>query len=408
MIELEVADLVVIAERTLRMNTGEVLELLDPAAAEQALILARSECAGGEPAAPAAALLDALLRHQPVPRGGRQVALAAMLQFLALNGWQLDPYPPDQLAAVVAELADGRRNVSSVSAWLKPRLIPISAARETKETSMRSRVPLSVRLKKATGRTHPKGMFTRFTDQARRAVQLAQEEARLLRHNYVGTEHLLLAVLYQGEGVAAEALQSLLISREAVRSQVEEIIGVGGSPSDPGHLPVTPRLKKVLELSLREAMRLGHNQVGTEHVLLGIIREGQGVAAQILVGLGANLPDARERVRAMLQARDEAEAQARGPEIASELVDVSEQLTDVRRQKETAFADGQSGLAAVLRDRERDLLAEQASLELKLTASGDVTALMAENQRLLDEADRLRDLLRQHGIEPDGGSARSA
>jgi hypothetical protein len=408
MIELEVADLVVIAERTLRMNTSEVLDLLDPAAAEQALTVARPGCAGGEPAAPAAALLDALLRHRPVRRGGRQVALAATLQFLALNGWQLDPYPPDQLAAVVAELADGTRDVSSVSAWLKPRLIRMPASPEMTETSMRPRVPLSTRLKKATTRVQPRGMFNRFTGQARRAVHLAQEEARLLRHSYVGTEHLLLALLYQGEGVAAEALQSLLISRENVRGQVEEIIGLGASPPAPGHLAVTPRFRKVLELSLREAMRLGHHQIGTEHVLLGIIREGKGLAAQILVRLGADLPGTRERVLALLQAQEEAESQARAPQVASELVDVSEQLTDVRRQKETAFADGQFGIAAVLRDRERDLLAEKASLELKLTASGELTALITENHRLLADADRLRDLLRQHGIEPDGGSARSA
>ena len=125
-------------------------------------------------------------------------------------------------------------------------------------------------------------MFERFTDRARRVVVLAQEEARLLNHNYIGTEHILLGLIHEGEGVAAKALESLGISLEAVRSQVEEIIGQGGS-SPSGHIPFTPRAKKVLELSLREALQLGHNYIGTEHILLGLIREGEGVAAQVLV-----------------------------------------------------------------------------------------------------------------------------
>ena len=131
-------------------------------------------------------------------------------------------------------------------------------------------------------------MFERFTDRARRVVVLAQEEARLLNHNYIGTEHILLGLIHEGEGVAAKALESLGISLEAVRSQVEEIIGQGGS-SPSGHIPFTPRAKKVLELSLREALQLGHNYIGTEHILLGLIREGEGVAAQVLVKLGADL-----------------------------------------------------------------------------------------------------------------------
>src|SRR5579884_2903355 len=119
-------------------------------------------------------------------------------------------------------------------------------------------------------------MFERFTDRARRVVVLAQEEARMLNHNYIGTEHILLGLIHEGEGVAAKALESLGISLEAVRQQVEEIIGQGQqAPS--GHIPFTPRAKKVLELSLREALQLGHNYIGTEHILLGLIREGEGV-----------------------------------------------------------------------------------------------------------------------------------
>src|SRR5258706_11003925 len=142
-------------------------------------------------------------------------------------------------------------------------------------------------------------LFDRFTDRAGRVVVLAQEEARLLNHNYIGTEHILLGLIHEGEGVAAKALESLGISLEAVRHQVEEIIGQGGS-SPSGHIPFTPRAKKVLELSLREALQLGHNYIGTEHILLGLIREGEGVAAQVLVKLGAPLSRVRQQVIQLL------------------------------------------------------------------------------------------------------------
>jgi ATP-dependent Clp protease ATP-binding subunit ClpC len=142
-------------------------------------------------------------------------------------------------------------------------------------------------------------MFERFTDRARRVVVLAQEEARMLNHNYIGTEHILLGLIHEGEGVAAKALESLGISLEGVRNQVEEIIGQGQqAPS--GHIPFTPRAKKVLELSLREALQLGHNYIGTEHILLGLIREGEGVAAQVLVKLGADLNRVRQQVIQLL------------------------------------------------------------------------------------------------------------
>ena len=152
-------------------------------------------------------------------------------------------------------------------------------------------------------------MFERFTDRARRVVVLAQEEARMLNHNYIGTEHILLGLIHEGEGVAAKALESLGISLEAVRQQVEEIIGQGQqAPS--GHIPFTPRAKKVLELSLREALQLGHNYIGTEHILLGLIREGEGVAAQVLVKLGADLNRVRQQVIQLLHGYQGKEPQA--------------------------------------------------------------------------------------------------
>ena len=142
-------------------------------------------------------------------------------------------------------------------------------------------------------------MFERFTHRARRVVVLAQEEARLLNHNYIGTEHVLLGLVREEEGVAAKALESLGISLEKVRRQVEVIVGRGATPPS-GHIPFTPRGKRVLELSFREALQLGHDYIGTEHILLGLLREGEGVGAQALVGLGVDLGTARQKVVELL------------------------------------------------------------------------------------------------------------
>ena len=142
-------------------------------------------------------------------------------------------------------------------------------------------------------------MFERFTDRSRKVVVFAQEEARLLNHNYIGTEHVLLGLVREGEGIGANALGAMGIALTDVRSEVEAIIGRGQAPST-GHIPFTPRAKKVLELSLREALQLGHNYIGTEHILLGLIREGEGVAAQVLEKLGANLDRVRQIVLQLL------------------------------------------------------------------------------------------------------------
>ena len=145
-------------------------------------------------------------------------------------------------------------------------------------------------------------MFERFTEKARRVVVYAQEEARMLNQNYIGTEHLLLGLIREQDGVAAKALQSLNISLEDVHAQVEDLIG-RGTFVPTGHIPFTPRAKKVLELSLREALQLGHNYIGTEHILLGLIREGEGVAAQVLLNLGADLEKVRSAVIQLLTGR---------------------------------------------------------------------------------------------------------
>jgi ATP-dependent Clp protease ATP-binding subunit ClpA len=155
-------------------------------------------------------------------------------------------------------------------------------------------------------------MFERFTDRARATVVHAQEEARLLRHNYIGTEHILLGLIRESEGLAAKALSALGVSLEGVRQQVTEIIGEG-EEAPGGHIPFTPRAKKVLELSLREALQLKHNYIGTEHILLGLVREGEGVAAQVLVNLGADLVRVRQEVtRHLAGLGEDSSAEAQG------------------------------------------------------------------------------------------------
>jgi ATP-dependent Clp protease ATP-binding subunit ClpC len=172
-------------------------------------------------------------------------------------------------------------------------------------------------------------MFERFTDRARRVVVLAQEEARLLNHNYIGTEHLLLGLIREDQGVAARALASLGVGLDTVREQVEEIIGKGKrTPS--GHIPFTPRSKKVLELSLREALDLGHDYIGTEHILLGLMREGEGVAAQVLVRLGCDLNRVRQQVIRLTQ---DAEGGAARRAAATEVTEVTVVAEEILRRR---------------------------------------------------------------------------
>jgi ATP-dependent Clp protease ATP-binding subunit ClpA len=285
-------------------------------------------------------------------------------------------------------------------------------------------------------------MFERFSDRARRVVVLAQDEARMLNHNYIGTEHILLGLIHEGDGVAAKALESLGISLDAVRQQVEEIIGQGQqAPS--GQIPYTRRAKKVLELSLREALALGHNYIGTEHILLGLIREGDGVAAQVLVALGCDLNRVRQRVIQLLHGRQGKQApklrsagmrpgRARGrmrglgAEIyeraelivsqlsaieqrvgaGPEVGDLERQIEQVRREKETAAAAEDYENAAALRDRERQLRAEKAARQAEWTAAHPELSSVAEGlHRLSDEVRRLRDLLQELGIDPEDGAA---
>jgi len=280
-------------------------------------------------------------------------------------------------------------------------------------------------------------VFERFTDRAQRVVVLAQEEARTLNHNYIGTEHLLLGLVREGEGVAAKALESLGISLDEVRQQVEEIIGQG-QEAPPGHIPFTPRAKKVMELAQREANDLGHSYIGTEHLLLGLAREGEGVAAQVLVKLGADLARARQQTiqllhgpagsvvlrqgrrlgsRARARLLDDALARidALDRRIAAierwvgmrpDLGALDDQIAQVRREKEPAIDAQDFETAAALRDKEKELLATRASREKEwTTTAADRLSLAEELARVNAELQRLRAVLRQHGIEPGNGAA---
>jgi hypothetical protein len=347
---LDLADLVVVASRTLGLEPEEALASseFDLAAAEQVLAEAGRD---NVPQRSAAVLLHGLVTRRAFGRRSDEVALMAALQLLALNHWTGDLGPPAAVRKLLDRVAAGDADVDEVTAWL------YGYRPETGEWSVVGRVGRARRLRRTRRGEERGAMFERFTNRARRVVVLAQEEARLLNHNYIGTEHLLLGLVHEGEGVAARALESLDVSLEAVRGEVEEIIGKGKhAPS--GHLPFSPRAKKVLELSLREARQLRCNYIGTEHILLGLVREGEGVAAKVLLTLGADLPRVRQQVVQLL-------------------------------------AEGRVEAEEVEEDLEAEIVAA-------------IDTVFAENRDLRREVRRLRELLRSHGIEPDGGESRSA
>jgi Clp amino terminal domain, pathogenicity island component/UvrB/uvrC motif len=281
-------------------------------------------------------------------------------------------------------------------------------------------------------------MFERFTDRARRVVVLAQEEARMLEHGYIGTEHLLLGLIHEGDGVAAKALEAMEIDLDTVRRQVEAIIGRGEHPQS-GHIPFTPRAKRVLELSLHESDQLGHRYIGTEHILLGLVREGDGVAAQVLVKLGADLNNVRQEVIQQLHGRTVENPgeggiwrRARGARAGAiedvlarfdaidlrlaaierwvgmgpDVRDAEAEIAQLRRDKESAIDAQDFETAAALRDREKRLLHDKDRKEKSWAAdTGDGLSLAEDFGRLSAELDRLRAILRDHDIEPEAGGA---
>ena len=279
-------------------------------------------------------------------------------------------------------------------------------------------------------------MFERFTDQSRRAVVLAQEEARRLNHNYIGTEHLLVGLQHEGRGAAAKALKSMDITLDAVRAEIETLVGRGQQPPA-GHVAFTPPAKKCLELSLREALQLGDNYIGTGPLLLGLISKDDCVAVQILGRLGADLGQLRAWVTREIQARPEVHGAPQlypqriqvsstvqglldtiderlsaierhlgvSPVVPDELRRRDEEIARVRREKEGAIEGQDFEAAAALREKERELLTERARAAEGLTAGrepgGESSERPDELAQSRAEVARLRALLHAHEIDPD-------
>jgi len=327
-------DVLAVAAHVLRRDSASVVRQTALDAVEQTLAEVR-DAAYDDPALAAAALLSGLVRRRPFPALNRTIAVACTLQLLALNGCDLRLEPVDETDSLLDKVVADGLPVAVLADELRTRMMRLRGSRRDRRR----------------GEDTP--MFERFTDQAREAVSLAQQEAVALRHDHIGTEHVLLGLVHEGGGLATRVLEQLGISLSAVRAQVEQTAGSGqGSPA--GHIPFTPRAKKALELALREALQLGHSYIGTEHLLLGLIREGHGVAAQVLVRLGASLGEVRAEV--IRQLGSGAHDAVAGP----------------------SHDDG----------RRSHLMAE-------------IGAVLDENDRLHREVARLRRLLHDHGLDAD-------
>ena len=407
MTPLDLPGLIVIAGRTLGLDTPELFGLLDLPAAEQAIAEADPAASRGDLAAGAAALLSALLRHHPWDRGNDEVAVAAMTMFLAINDWQADLDPPEAACAIIAATASGSLPTADLAAWLAPRLTPGELADHepradqeprAKEVPMQNWLPGRGRAsRKRAGRgSTARELFPRFTPQARSAIVAAQSEARLLQHNYIGTEHLLLGLLDDGETLAMRALQASGISQQAAREKILAIIG-HGQEEPAGHIPFTPRSKKVLELSLREATAQDQIYIGTEHVLLALLREGRGLACQVLHELGADTPGLRHQIQVLSGHRQVPDVVTVPP---PGIHDYDVRIAQARQDKDAAIDAGEHERAAAARGSEKELLAERDRLIADWVAGVDVANLGRELDRLRDEVRRLQELLLQHGIEP--------
>ena len=437
MTPIDLGALVVIAARALEVDVPAVLDLLDVAAAEAALAeAARAEAdpAGAPPApgldpetraaARAAALLSALVGHRPLARGNEQVAVLATVTFLTVNGWQVDLEPARNTAAVVAGLAAGRWSAGDLTTWLSPRIsgsgasqaprpapetpqetpahqTPAheAAAHQTRTPSPAKEAPMHGWLPNLRRTSRLKGdlMFRRFSPRAREVIISAQQEARALHHNYIGTEHILLGLLHDREGMAGRALHALGITPETVREQILDIIGEGHQ-EPAGHIPFTPRAKKVLELAVREAVHLGHLYVGTEHILLGLVREGDGVSWQVLSRLGATAPKVRDQVLELVSQDRRTPHEVIAP---PGIRDYDTRIELARQAKDAAVDAKDFDRAAAARESEKELVAGRDRLIAQWSAGVDVATLGRELDWLRDEVNRLQGLLLQNGIEPD-------
>jgi hypothetical protein len=354
---LDLYDVLAVAARVMRCDPDAAIRRTDLEVVGQVLMDVTSPLWRDELAESAAVLLSGLVRRRPFAGPNRTIAIAVVLQLAGVNGADLELEPVEELDDLLDRIKDDRVATPEVVKVLGGRLRPREATAVSVSTFGRQN---KVRCEEV-------GMFEKFTERAQRVMVLAQEEARTLSHNYIGTEHLLLGILAEGEGVAAKSLATLGISTAAVRASVVETIGRGETePSN--NVPFTPRAKKVLELSNREALHLGHAYLGTEHLLLGLIREGKGVAAQVLVKLGVDLPKLQQQVLNWLDRRQRAESAVAG-----------------------FLAEGS----------EHSGTFSWATPGRRLHLLGELKSLLDENERLHQEVARLRDKLRQNNVDPD-------
>ena len=336
---LDLYDVLAVAARVWRVDAETAIRRTDLEAVETALAIARmtNDLTGA-----LGALLVRFVHDRPFEGGNRVVSMAVLLQLAGQNGSDLELEPVEELDDLLDRIKDGRAAGPEIVELIQHRLVFRAFSNEV--------------------HCYPEEgeMFEKFSERARRVMVLAQEEARTLDHDYIGTEHILIAIAHEGEGLAAKVLANLNISETAVRATALEIVG-RGTKAPPGHIPFTPRSKRVLEYSLREALQLGNNYIGTEHILLGIIQDGEGVAAQVLVKLGADLPKLR-------------------------------QLLLNRQRSESVVSDFLAG------DGEPFLMKMPGRKHYLL---GELENLLDENDRLYEQVRRLRDVLRQHNIDPD-------
>jgi prophage maintenance system killer protein len=351
---LNLYDVLAVAARVMDCDSGRVVRRTDLDLIDQVLAEARS--GPGDLADATAVLLCGLVRHRPFSGPNRLIAVAVTLQLVTLNNADLELEPVEEFDSLLDQISAGEATAAWVAQRLRQRLGPehiatVIVADFSEEAVFWEEID----------------MFERFSERARRAMVLAQDEARALNHDYIGTEHVLLGLIQEGDGVGAKALANAGISAPAVRAVIKETIG-RGHDQPRGHIPFTPRTKTVLELSHRESMQLGQGYIGTEHILLGLVREGEGVAAQCLTKLGADLDKLRQQVVDLLGHRDRGEALVRGF------------LTE--------GAEHSGNLPWAAAGRRHHLMAELASL-------------FDENERLNGEVARLRQTLRRHDLDPD-------
>lgn len=317
---LTMAEVLAVATYVLRRDSTTVAARTDLAALELAV---GEQTGAGDTATAAAGLLRGLVRRRPFGGPNRTIAVASVIQLLALNGCDIELEPADELDTLLDKVAADALDLTALADQLSLRMVPLSQRKHDK---------------------HQKGeaMFERFSNRGRQVVVLAQEEARDLDHNYIGTEHVLLALLRVEDSVAATVLAQLGVTLDDAHAEIEASVGRGTRAPD-GHIPFTARAKKVLELSLRESLTFGAAEVDTEHILLGLLREGKGAGGQVLIKRGLSLAAVRDAITAR------------------------------------PFRMPAGSHQQLLRD---------------------LTAVFEENARLRGEVSRLQGLLRDHGVDP--------